>query len=397
MELHVPRYALRTYLPYQHDLMNNKHRAWTDLTFLIRDFPGFRQEGYLCLYEAHVAVAICGTSERRWIGYCFEDTAFDPGSGLDEDDFCYESINADPIASNGVTDANCPFWNPREYFLTILRIRVGQTQEEWVETVQTIEAIIHGYTDGDLSFPRASGPNMTEGENMAKTMEWTQKTLRLIQKLLETLKRTKDVWHSFSSPNGDICYFSDLEGCNSMAREHIQRCLSDINEGFESLEDVQQRFEDLGKRLRALEEQCRNSAWVLELGLSLDTNKTSKWNGSVSELMVSAVSPVGIVSAFFAIPQPVLYFERNTISFIISVTAITIVLQLLLVLRGGRVRQYAWWKWISAFAYLVQACVSGSVFCISEWYYGHMLQTSRRPIPLPVGLAELGDTSFVEI
>jgi hypothetical protein len=397
MELHIPRYALRKYLPDQHRDMNGTHRTWRDITFLVRDFPGSQKTGNLCLYEAHTAVAVCGISENRWITYCFEDTAFDTKSELDDSEFCYHSMNVDPIASNGVTNANCPFWNPREYFLTILRIRINQAQDEWTGTVQTIEAIIHWYTDGDMSFPKTSGPDMEENEGMVQTIEWTQKTLCLIQKLLETVRKTNTIWHNFMSPNGDVGYFSDLEQSSPKSREHIECCLSDINESFQGLEAAQQRLEDLEKRLKALEERYRTSAQILQLRLSLEINKASKSNGSVSELMVSAVSPVGIVSAFFAIPQPVLYFERNTISFITSVAVITIVLQLLLVLRKGRVPQYACWKRTSNFACFVQGCVSRKICYLSEWYYGNILQTSRRQAPLPVGLAELSDTSLVEI
>ncbi|KAF2684746.1 hypothetical protein K458DRAFT_487060 [Lentithecium fluviatile CBS 122367] len=397
MELHMPQYALRTHFPSQPDTMNSKCRKWRDLAFLIHDFPGSQQEGCLCLYEAHFAVALCGTDERRWTAYCFEDSAFDSDRELNESDFCYSTINADPIASDGVTDGNRPLWDPREYFLAILRIRIDQIRNEWICTVRTIESIVHEYTDGDLSFPKASGPNMRDNEAMIQMFEWTHKALRLVQKLLEALKKTNAVWKKFTSPNGDVCYFSDFEQASPRGREHVRRCFSNINEAFEGLEGIQQRVEDLKKRLKSLEHQCQTSAQVLQLRLSFETSKASQSNGSVAEIMISAVSPIGIVSTFFAMPQRILYFKRNTVSFIVSVIVVTAVLQLLLIFRGIGSRQGVWRKWIVTSRHFLQGYVSGITVFLSGWYYANILRSSIGPSPRPGDSAELGDMSLTEL
>jgi hypothetical protein len=372
MELHIPRHALRAHHPRQLDPMNANPRKWKNVSFFVLDFPGSQQNGGLYLYEAHVAVVMHGTDERRWTVYCFEDSAFDPDlDWIENNNFHVSEDHLDPILSNGVSSGlasvDTPWWNPREYFIQTLRNRITQAHNEWIDTVQTLETIIHGYTDGDIFFPKASGPSMRDNEEMVQTFEWTHKTLRMIQKLHENLKKTNALWINFTSPNGDVLYFTDLETSDSQTRKHIQRCLSEINDQFEGLKDVQQRLEDLEKRLKSLEQQCQTSAQVLQLRLALETSKASNLNGYVSQLMVSAVSPIGIVSTFFAIPQPVLYFERNTTSFIISVIVMTFGLQMLLVLRGDHYRKTAGWKYVASSAHVIQTNVFRAAAFLFYW------------------------------
>ncbi|KAF1950725.1 hypothetical protein CC80DRAFT_225667 [Byssothecium circinans] len=286
MELCVPFYALRTYLPRE-ETTNPTARVTRDLSFLIRDFPGTRKTAHLNLHEVHVAVAICGISEKRWTAYCFEDTAYDPDRALEEDDFCYDGANMDPIAStthDGVfLDANWPLREPRVYFITILRYRICQICFEWTGLIRTVEGIIHGYTDGDLSFPKASGPSARENEEMVQAFEWTHKTLRLIHKLLETLKKTHALWTQFTSPNGDVAYFTDQDSFSVRSKDRVQHSLAEIDEMFGGLGMHQARLEDLEKRLKSLEQQYKTSAQVLELRLALDSNKIAKMNGSLLE------------------------------------------------------------------------------------------------------------------
>jgi len=104
-----------------------------------------------CLYESQVSFLVAGHSNSAWAGYCFIDTFFHAVEGDDESesgDAEYNetdmdsveyyndvewdngTLNLDPITA-GHFDADMPIWNPREYFLVVLRVRLRQVEEHW--------------------------------------------------------------------------------------------------------------------------------------------------------------------------------------------------------------------------------------------------------------------------
>jgi len=104
-----------------------------------------QDEGNYGIYKAQISFVICGSDHRRWVAYAFVDTDFDSKELGDEEDFPYEGVQEDPIASDSKVDANRPIWSPREYFLMIVKIRVDQVRKEWEFLVRTVERSINGY------------------------------------------------------------------------------------------------------------------------------------------------------------------------------------------------------------------------------------------------------------
>jgi hypothetical protein len=96
------------------------------------------------MLEAHFSFVICGSDEARWVGWAFDNTEFDGEDLLDRISPC-PGFHADPIASDGETDAELPIWNPREYFLMIIESRIAQAQEEWEGLVIPVERSIRAY------------------------------------------------------------------------------------------------------------------------------------------------------------------------------------------------------------------------------------------------------------
>ncbi|KAF1950727.1 hypothetical protein CC80DRAFT_509497 [Byssothecium circinans] len=312
MEFNVPSYALRAYAPPPMEAKNTTARVRHDLSFLVNSFPGAQQQGNLYL-----------TDKKRWTAHCFEDTAYDLDRELDKDAFDHHGLNTDPFAWVELLYANYPIWNPREYFVSVVRLRIGQVRNEWSSLIRVLENIVHGYTEDDLS-------------------------------------------GSFTPKS----------------KQHIERCFAEINEKFQDLQDIKKRLEDLEKRLEALEQQCQTLAQVLQLRLALETSKSAEVDGFISWTMVLAVSPVAIVSAFCAIPQPMFYFERNTTSFVIVTAAITVMPQCMLVLARTRLRQRPWWRWATAHAHNIPGHVARFPMFLSKWYNVHVFQTRDRPTPL---------------
>lgn len=97
------------------------------------------------IHEARTSVMITGLDDWFWTAYCFVDAKF-KGSEHKESIDSYANpegphrpLNArtparDPL-SCGKREVNLPTWNPRQYFLQILSIRMEQVKQEWENSV----------------------------------------------------------------------------------------------------------------------------------------------------------------------------------------------------------------------------------------------------------------------
>lgn len=119
-------------------------RQWTDLSFL--HTPKSKGKRQYSLYEAQISLVICGPDEKHWDAYAFVDRYFDGDDLLGEDDFSYDGVQEDPIASDTenntnlpIVDANLPKWDAREYFLDIVEFRMAQVAKEWEYLVRQVE------------------------------------------------------------------------------------------------------------------------------------------------------------------------------------------------------------------------------------------------------------------
>lgn len=121
---------------------------WTDLSFLeiqTPEAPVGRRHG---MFEAHFSFVICGSHEKRWAAYSFDDTEFDDEDLYDKIFPC-EGVHADPIASDDDTDAERPIWDAREYFLKIVSSRVRRATDSWDELLRPIERSIQEYVSAN--------------------------------------------------------------------------------------------------------------------------------------------------------------------------------------------------------------------------------------------------------
>jgi hypothetical protein len=94
---------------------------------------------------------VTGEDESRWVAYGFIDTYFDAIDGVKETVEAYHEdavteggINADPLTF-GVFDAEKTIQTPREYFLTVLRVRIAQVTREWERVVAKVGQSIREY------------------------------------------------------------------------------------------------------------------------------------------------------------------------------------------------------------------------------------------------------------
>jgi hypothetical protein len=155
MEINIPSYELIT-RPTKNDhlstrpISKNPPRHYTDLSFLkitSKDRAGNLING---IRESHFSFILCGTDNGRWVGISFVDKRFGDEDELEDDISPSEGVHMDPIAM-GKLDADIPIWDPREYFLNILNLRLLEALKRWRFLVRTIEGCIKRYVGINLT------------------------------------------------------------------------------------------------------------------------------------------------------------------------------------------------------------------------------------------------------
>lgn len=133
LEFHVPFPTLRCmHKPFSQGSVI-REKTWLDVRFLgmVCD-----NKGRACqwdLYEANISVVISGWDHCRWVSWTFSNTHSDPTCRKDDDelreDYCATDGNG---PNNGkVIEADSPTWDPREYWLRVVNIRMSLICEEW--------------------------------------------------------------------------------------------------------------------------------------------------------------------------------------------------------------------------------------------------------------------------
>lgn len=301
------------------------HRERLDMSFLVKILQPFFGEETPVLEQAQISVVLCGTSERRYTVYCFEDNDLDEDREMGDDEFSEEGVQVDQVVkgdTENVVDANLPMWNPREYFLVILFERVKQINVEWAQIVQIIDTAFNKFFASNDSHPFAGG-------NISVASRWTTEMLRLTGRLLRAIRDTNKLWETFISRNGDISYYSDLVASSSASKKRIERTLHGIHGSFEEMTRVQEK-------LTEIQAECEKLQDAFEGRLMVEAYKNT-------ELTILYICPITVVSTFFAIPANIFAFERNFWSFTGGVFLIMATVSVLQFLIGGRLHQQLWW------------------------------------------------------
>jgi hypothetical protein len=304
LRFHMPFYALRkcqqTSSVGEEVEFPKPHRDWRDISFM---------DESMGIHESHMAFTVCGVADRRWTAYAFTDNDYDEDRQISEHECDYECVFADQIATNGarIIDANRPIWDPREYYLTVVSGKVNQIVGEWAKLIRKFEKPNSTHTDWPPSI-RTPAKSPEDNEDVMVTFDRTQKTLLILGDLHSALSATNEAWDRFSSATGDIEYFRHFTNVQEVSQRQYRRLLHDLKGKFHQSKTLQRRLDTLSRRYK-------RSANILALRLTLDSNNTAKWSGSIAELMVTWVSPFVLVSALFAIPEPFGNFHRTEASF----------------------------------------------------------------------------------
>lgn len=141
LEFHLPYYALREGVTTSDSRILHGKRLRTSTSL-----PLGRKKltEALTYHKAKISCLITGVDDFLWTSYCFVDTYF----GSEHMKSVYlKSLNGkglDP-ATGGAMNLDHPFWNPRDYWLTILSQRIDQATMEWRNLLLTFDQRLEHY------------------------------------------------------------------------------------------------------------------------------------------------------------------------------------------------------------------------------------------------------------
>ncbi|KIX03974.1 uncharacterized protein Z518_07527 [Rhinocladiella mackenziei CBS 650.93] len=295
LAFYLPYYALRVSKEPRNDPRmygnGNPLRGHTDISFLESkhsELPTF-------LYEAQISCVVAGSDEWTWIAYCFVDTYFDAEHDRETVSSYYKTgsvdqgITQDPL-TRGLTLADGNFQNPREYFLTVMRYRLEQIQNEWTQVVDKLNTGIREQEQILLSGSRRPC--------LSKSRDFVTKVQLLSKKLLFDLSNTVDSCEEF---------------CRQPALDF--QSASESTDRRPLLNPIRSILNELRLRKKTLEsmaDKADNITKALEVHLNTETIQV----GHLSVTTMLFISPIALAAGIFSMNDRVIPIPLNFRSFL---------------------------------------------------------------------------------
>lgn len=160
LTFHLPHYVWRkspkAHEDHRRDANARPLRQSWNVSFL--DWTSSEPSSFL--YEAQISCLVAGTDKWKWVAYGFVDNYFEAEEDGKEtvQQYHQDSLDEDGMRVDPLTFGNCelekPIWNPRVYFLMVLKMRLRQVKNEWQQVVAKVVESIRDYIRVSLFFSR---------------------------------------------------------------------------------------------------------------------------------------------------------------------------------------------------------------------------------------------------
>ena len=110
------------------------------------------------IYEGIASFLLIGIDEWFWTVYCLVDVFFKKDDQDRESARTYFTSELDAPLGNSC-ECQFPVWNPRQYLLRALRVRVRQITREWRNTAHAIQDILGSEVSIYVTVPNFLGNN----------------------------------------------------------------------------------------------------------------------------------------------------------------------------------------------------------------------------------------------
>lgn len=135
LELHLPYFALRR----SKYILQDTRKLRKSRTFLRADQQAVNED-HECIHEAQISFLITGVDEWFWTALCCVDSFFEAERPID---VLYQEQKDAP--TGGMRRSSKPMWNPRQYFLIVLAVRLRQVRKEWENILFVIDERLSKY------------------------------------------------------------------------------------------------------------------------------------------------------------------------------------------------------------------------------------------------------------
>ena len=117
------------------------------------------------LHDAQVSCVVTGFNTAIWTAWVMSDTYFhdveDSPNNKDMLEYYDDPDEKGDPLTRGALLVDPPLWDPREYFLKVLQIRLKQVEEEWRYITYVVKTNVKTYVRRELpylSIPRTHSP-----------------------------------------------------------------------------------------------------------------------------------------------------------------------------------------------------------------------------------------------
>ena len=146
LDLHLPYFLLKKSHPPKDAFpeINPKSRTkWIDLSFLMMDASESHSQELKEVWGVHevqISCVVTGSDDWRWVAYGFVDNEIDGSqTDLNEYEMCIDRIAAGQLV------ADVPIWRPRDYWLTVFKIRIKEVRGAWEYLIHKVELSANQY------------------------------------------------------------------------------------------------------------------------------------------------------------------------------------------------------------------------------------------------------------
>jgi hypothetical protein len=171
----------------------------------------------LYYYEAQISFLLIGVDECLYTSYCIVDTYYGSESGYRE--YLKPPTYVEP-ATGGLRILRYPHWNPREYFLCVLSIRLEQIVKESQALLDLFEERMNAYVchyEEEVLLVIDHNPQrdeslviFTDDRNLSRTEKLTQ-TVSTIQRVQHCYTQTIRSWEAFESDDILLFEFKEMD------------------------------------------------------------------------------------------------------------------------------------------------------------------------------------------
>ncbi|KAF2428812.1 hypothetical protein EJ08DRAFT_311624 [Tothia fuscella] len=229
MEFHLPYYALRK-CPQVKDKRYLHGEPLRKTARLPLAGPGYMED--YSIHQCQTSVLITGVDDFFFTSYTFVDSYH--GSEQKKATY-FDTLNGGGVDPASGRSLEWPFWNPREYFLVVFAVRLGQATLEWRNLICRFDRRMKCYKESISCFDNAK----------LECTQALQPAVDVIHDLSSCLKNTILAWQKFE--RGHIHWFTvtnndGLQDSFRSARSTIEQHMIELLSYQELLEEESRRF-----------------------------------------------------------------------------------------------------------------------------------------------------------